>query len=903
MQSILLRPRLLVGSTGFLLAVLMLVALANQAPTSAAHSSATLNDPKMPANRMSDQGLSAPQREPLEMFTTTAPLTPTALLEDDSLPSGAYRVYLPVVWGQPASSSNQHQTYTDEHYGFHFDYPADWQIEHSFDHSGTEDPVIINRRITVYPQADSLSQFRVDVWDNPESLSLPDWFETYESPMHPDDATVQQDPDIRIAGLPGILVSEPAVEQAHHGRLTAMVSYDDIIVRIDYYMNEGGQHQRAFLDVVRSLAFTAHASSVSQLPPAPLIDSQSATLAASYCCTWYDPNDNTYPCSGGNCTWWAKYKRPDIGNYWGNAEAWRNRARQYGYSVGYTARVGAVAVWQPWVGIAGQWGHVAYVTSVEGGGQFHISDMSWGRGCHVGNNGVLTYAATETGDEGLTFIYPPNQRPNTPSLLSPANGSTVSTSVTFTWKDNGDPDNQPNPSRNYVVELYRNGTKVADSGWITTTSWTPSTLASGSYTWRVKAGDGYASSYWSGSRSFTAETPNQPPNAPSLLTPVNGGATNSNTMTFTWKDNGDPDNRPNPSRNYLIELYRNGAKVANSGWINAPSWSYSNLAPGTYEWQVKAGDGQVSSSWAGLWTFTVDTTAPDGNLTLNYGWSTAEGLRVPLDLTASDTHSGIGEMRLGPNCSSLGDWQPFQTRHWWTLSGQHGDTVGVCAQFRDRAGNTSTAVERSLRLDFYPQQPASASYRLRSDVSALGGETHQSSSYRLHSTTGQALASGNYASSGSYRVALGFWPRVVAPVGQPTDPTDPSLQSDYQTGGPGSVFVFTADHFPAGAMLHIALREPAMNTFKPLMQLPVPENGRLVFALAIPTSAAPGEYVVRVSVDEAQQASSGLQASLVREQSVTIQTDAPVHNDPPASNIPVMDTDGRLHVFLPFIQR
>ena len=271
--------------------------------------------------------------------------------------------------------------------------------------------------------------------------------------------------------------------------------------------------------------------------------------------------------------------------------------------------------------------------------------------------------------------------------------------------------------------------------------------------------------------------PNQPPNKPSLVAPANGSAINSTSVTLTWSDNGDPDNKPNAYRDYYTELYLNGTLMSQQNWSTPTSWTISNLSAGTYEWRVKSGDGVLPSGWAGPWRFTVDTTPPTGSFMLNYGWATANSVSVPLDLTASDQLSGVQDVRLGSTCTTLGAWQPFQSRLWWQFAGQHGDTVRVCAQFRDRAGNLSQTIEQSIGLDFYPAQPASASYRLRSEVSASSGEPHQSSSYRLNSTAGQTLASGSYASGSGYRAALGFWPRSIQTSSTSTNqpPNRPTL--------------------------------------------------------------------------------------------------------------------------------
>lgn len=74
---------------------------------------------------------------------------------------------------------------------------------------------------------------------------------------------------------------------------------------------------------------------------------------------------NTY--TPGNCTWYAKNRRPDLPNNLGNAYTWVSRAAAQGIPTSSTPRVGAV-------GQAGN--HVVYVESVNGDGTVTISEMN-----------------------------------------------------------------------------------------------------------------------------------------------------------------------------------------------------------------------------------------------------------------------------------------------------------------------------------------------------------------------------------------------------------------------------------------------------------------------------------------------------------------------------------------------
>lgn len=85
-----------------------------------------------------------------------------------------------------------------------------------------------------------------------------------------------------------------------------------------------------------------------------------------------DSSGNAY--AAGNCTWYVKSRRPDIGNYWGDARNWYANAASQGWSVGSKPKKGAIATTT-----AGSWGHVAYVDGVSLDGLFvTISEMNYG---------------------------------------------------------------------------------------------------------------------------------------------------------------------------------------------------------------------------------------------------------------------------------------------------------------------------------------------------------------------------------------------------------------------------------------------------------------------------------------------------------------------------------------------
>lgn len=95
---------------------------------------------------------------------------------------------------------------------------------------------------------------------------------------------------------------------------------------------------------------------------------------------------NTY--ARGNCTWYAKSKRPDLPNSLGNANTWASRAKASGIPTGPTPKVGSI----------GQKGmHVVYVERVNSDGTIYISEMNY--------TGLGKISHRTVSPAGFKFIY------------------------------------------------------------------------------------------------------------------------------------------------------------------------------------------------------------------------------------------------------------------------------------------------------------------------------------------------------------------------------------------------------------------------------------------------------------------------------------------------------------------
>ena len=106
----------------------------------------------------------------------------------------------------------------------------------------------------------------------------------------------------------------------------------------------------------------------------------------------YSSDASTYPV--GQCTWGVKTLAPWAGNYWGNGGQWAASAAAAGYRVGSTPSAGAVAVWND-----GGYGHVAYVTGVQGG-QIQVQEANY-----AGNQSIGNYRGWFN-PGSVSYIYP-----------------------------------------------------------------------------------------------------------------------------------------------------------------------------------------------------------------------------------------------------------------------------------------------------------------------------------------------------------------------------------------------------------------------------------------------------------------------------------------------------------------
>ncbi len=173
------------------------------------------------------------------------------------------------------------------------------------------------------------------------------------------------------------------------------------------------------------------------------------------------------------------------------------------------------------------------------------------------NNPKPALSAFEAEAQSLnTSSSDPPSVPNAPTSLAAAVSSST---VTLSWA---------NPSGAQDDNVYRDGTKIASPGVVT--SYQNTNVAAGSHTYYVTAYNSAGESVPSSSVVVNILTV---PNAPTSL----AAAVSSSTVTLSWA---------NPSGAQGDNVYRDGTKIASPGLVT--SYQNTNVAAGSHTYYVTA---------------------------------------------------------------------------------------------------------------------------------------------------------------------------------------------------------------------------------------------------------------------------------------------------------------------------
>jgi hypothetical protein len=287
---------------------------------------------------------------------------------------------------------------------------------------------------------------------------------------------------------------------------------------------------------------------------------------------------------------------------------------------------------------------------------------------------------TDVGTISITWTYDSTPPSNPSSFTSVPAVDTWTTDNTVEVQWSGASDNT-NGIGGYSIQWTQSLTTVPDIVVDTTgTATTSSALADGVWYLHIRTVDGVgnwnAGAYHIGPFRIDATAPGLPV--------VTGPPTwsNDNTPQFSWSAPSDlsgvagysysVDNPPDDSVDTL-----------------SASITTSTLSDGSHQFFVKAVD--VADNWGlpALYSFSIDTVAPSGSITISSGAIYANTTSVVLGLTGSDSLSGVNQIRFSNDNSSWSGWQDFSITKAWTLTVGDG-TKTVYYQISDNAGTVST---------------------------------------------------------------------------------------------------------------------------------------------------------------------------------------------------------------------
>ena len=100
-----------------------------------------------------------------------------------------------------------------------------------------------------------------------------------------------------------------------------------------------------------------------------------------------------------------------------------------------------------------------------------------------------------------------------------------------------------------------------------------------------------------------------------------------------------------------------------------------------------------------IWSFTIDTTPPEGSVEINNGDSSTTSIYVKLNFESKDLTTLVKEMMISGQPSFAGaKWEPFSSlKDSWALTPVSGEQK-VYAKFKDSVGNESVVYNDSIEL-------------------------------------------------------------------------------------------------------------------------------------------------------------------------------------------------------------
>jgi len=252
--------------------------------------------------------------------------------------------------------------------------------------------------------------------------------------------------------------------------------------------------------------------------------------------------------------------------------------------------------------------------------------------------------------------------PTSATLNTPTDGQTVTTQrPTFTWSD-------PNSdTQQYYLQIIQSGSTI-QSSYRDSTSYTATTLAPGSYSWKVTVYDHAGNYETTSQRSFTISVTGLA--IPSPTYPANNSYYNNTDIAVILRWTA-----ITGATYYDVQYGRTSGNLNYSGTSTQYGTSYTITTPElrntnvTY-WRVRSRNATTSSDYSDIYHFTIDTQAPSGvTLLINDNASYTTSPSVTLTLGAT----GATWMKISNYANFSGaNWESFTTTKSWNLSSAEG---------------------------------------------------------------------------------------------------------------------------------------------------------------------------------------------------------------------------------------
>ena len=297
------------------------------------------------------------------------------------------------------------------------------------------------------------------------------------------------------------------------------------------------------------------------------------------------------------------------------------------------------------------------------------------------------------------------------TLLSPS-GTISSTKPALTWIAS----TLPNPKYHVQVStnsafsaIYEEATNLTSTSYTLTKNLSNATT----YYWRASIIDESGKGWnWSDTGTFAIDLSTVTPTSPAYAS-----FSHDTTPTFNWSANSN-------AATYNLVLSTNSdlsSPVVDKTGITATSYTdtapLANTAGIIYYWAVTPVDTNgVSGARSDIYSFTLDTTASAGSITINNGDLQTTSTTVTLTLLATDsvgvTGYYVSETSTTPLASATGWTSVTSTTSYsantsFTLSSGSGIKT-IYVWFKDAAGNMSSSISNSIGIPSYAPTGVSA---------------------------------------------------------------------------------------------------------------------------------------------------------------------------------------------------